>query len=100
MSMSVGLVGVMTTTIIPQATQKARAAFYFLFAQLFREPPTPELLRQLVEHRWLTASEQWATPERSLDPVEDPVWPAHAEAIAVEYARLFAVPGDPLAALE
>jgi TorA maturation chaperone TorD len=73
---------------------QARAGTYLLVARLFREAPTPELLRQLVERRWLTAAEQWAAPERSLDPVEDPVWPAQAEAIAVEFTRLFAVPGE------
>lgn len=71
MSTSVGLVEAMTTTIISQGTRKACAAFYFLFARLFREPPSEELLRLIVDDRLLTTEE-----------------------IAVEYARLFAVPGE------
>jgi TorA maturation chaperone TorD len=100
MSTSVGLVEAMTTTIISQGTRKACAAFYFLFARLFREPPSEELLRLIVDDRLLTIAERWGDSQRHcradalLDLAEDPAWPAHAEEIAVEYARLFAVPGD------
>ncbi|MBI2246500.1 MAG: molecular chaperone TorD family protein [Armatimonadetes bacterium] len=75
-----------TSTSIHQesATTKLaeRAGLYFFFARLFREAPTAELLREIVQHRWLSNAE------------EDPQWPNQAEAIAVEYARLFAVPGE------
>lgn len=57
-----------------------RAGTYFLFARLFREAPTPELLQEIVQHRVLSNA--------------DSQWPHQAEAIAVEYARLFAVPGE------
>lgn len=59
---------------------RARAAVYLLFARLFRDAPTPELLQEIVQHRVLSNA--------------DSQWPHQAEAIAVEYARLFAVPGE------
>ena len=58
-----------------------RASAYLCFARLFREAPTPALLQQLREHGVLAH-------------VEDAQWFNQAEAIAVEYARLFAVPGE------
>lgn len=79
---------------VTDASVQERAGVYLLFARLFREAPTAELLRQLVEHRWLTAAEQWADAERSLDPVEGASWPKQSEAIAIEFARLFVVPGE------
>jgi len=57
-----------------------RAGTYLLFARLFREAPTAELLREIVQQRLLSNA--------------DPRWPQQAEAIAVEFARLFAVPGE------
>jgi len=71
----------------------ARAAVYLLFARLFREAPSVKLLREIVQRRLLTLIEQRGEGSGSLDPAEDPQWPQQAEAIAVEYARLFAVPG-------
>lgn len=56
-----------------------RSATYHVFAQLFRESPTREFLKAVVRDRLL--------------PEPDPAWPDQAEAIVVEYARLFAVPG-------
>jgi len=76
-----------------EADPMARAAVYLLFARLFREAPSVKLLREIVQRRLLTLIEQRGEGSGSLDPAEDPRWPQQAEAIAVEYARLFAVPG-------
>jgi len=81
-------------SILPQRVEQGRAACYLLFAQLFREAPRLELLGAIVQHNLLTLAEQWGEGSDSLDRAEDPRWPRQAEAIAVEYARLFAVPGE------
>ena len=70
----------MATIIIPQHEVQARTAIYFLFARLLRGTPSVELLREIVQRRLLSNA--------------DPHWPNQAEAIAIEYARLFAVPGE------
>lgn len=72
----------------------ARAAVYLLFARLFREAPSVKLLREILQHRLLTLANQWDEGSSTPDPAEDPRWPQQAEAIAVDYARLFAVPGE------
>ena len=66
-----------------------RAALYGLFARLLRGAPSESLLRDVVQGNLLTVAEQGAQ-----HPVEDGQWPEQAEAIAVDYARLFAVPGE------
>jgi len=94
-SMRVRLSRAMTDgSILPQRVEQGRAACYLLFAQLFREAPRLELLGAIVQHNLLTLAEQWGEGSDSLDRAEDPRWPRQAEAIAVEYARLFAVPGE------
>ena len=77
-----------------EANPMARAAVYLLFARLVRGAPSVELLREIVQRRLLTLAEQWGEGSGSLDPAENPRWPQQTEAIAVEYARLFAVPGE------
>ena len=81
------------------STLAERAGVYFLFARLFREAPTPELLRELVQCQWLSSAERFAGDGQQsqvcdIDPAEDPHWLDAAEEIAVDYARLFAVPGE------
>ena len=71
------------TTVTQSVNQDlaTRGATYLFFARLFREAPTSALLQQLREHRVLAN----AAEAQGSD---------HVEAIAVEYARLFAVPGE------
>ena len=80
------------------ANLQERAGAYLLFARLLREAPSTDLLRDIVQHQLLTCAEQCggcpACTGTTLDPAEDATWPQQAEAIAVEYARLFAVPGE------
>jgi TorA maturation chaperone TorD len=59
----------------------ARSAAYVVFARLFREAPTPGFLQWLKEHGVLVD-------------VDGAPGTSDAEAIAIEYARLFAVPGE------
>lgn len=72
----------------------ARAATYLLFARLFHAAPSADLLREIVHRRLLTLAEQPREDPGGCDPAEDPRWPLQEEAIAVEYARVFAVPGE------
>lgn len=81
----------MAAAIIPQLDADVRAAGYLLWARLFREPPTPKLLEAIVEQRMLS---RIVGAQGAGHLLEDPRWPTQAEAIAVEYARLFAVPGE------
>ncbi|MBI4004428.1 MAG: molecular chaperone TorD family protein [Candidatus Omnitrophica bacterium] len=78
------------------AALQTRAGAYFLFARLFREAPSAALLQEIVHEQLLTCAEQCGAGCNglSLDPAEDATWPQQVEAIAVEYARLFAVPGE------
>lgn len=60
--------------------EKETSHFYFLFARLFREAPTGELLRTIVECKLLI--------------LENPTWITQEEKIALEFASLFLVPGE------
>jgi len=71
-----------------------RAAVYLFFARLLRGAPSAELLQEIVRRRLLTLAEPSSEAEDSLDTAEEPRWLPDAEALAVEYARLFAVPGE------
>ena len=71
---------------------------YFLFARLFREAPLQELLRAIVDHNLLTAARDFlkeGVTEKG-EILEDPVWLEKNEAIALEFASLFLVPGENL----
>lgn len=76
---------------------RARAAAYLMFARLFREAPSEALLKEIVQRNLFTATEQWGGSLKCaghpLDPAKDTRWLEQGESIAVEYARLFAVPG-------
>jgi TorA maturation chaperone TorD len=71
---------------------------YLLFARLLREAPSASLLQEVVQQRLLTLAEQWDAGQdvdtHPLDPAEDPGWPEQVDAIAIEYAHVFAVPGE------
>ncbi len=71
---------------------------YFLFARLFREAPTQDLLRAIVDHTLLTSArdflEEGAAGEREV--LEDPAWIRGEEKIAIEFASPFLVPGENL----
>jgi TorA maturation chaperone TorD len=73
-----------TASVTEELTGKdaaARSATYRLFARLFSEAPTRAFLQDLVGHGVLSGA-------------QDAKWPDHTEAISVEYAQLFAVPGE------
>ena len=67
---------------------------YFLFARLFREAPTRDLLHAIVRHHLLTAARGPLGIRGETAVLEDPTWLEKGEEIAIEFASLFLVPGD------
>ena len=82
---------------LADAGLETRVSGYLLLARLLRTAPSEALLKEVVQNGLLTLVERIGHPATAgvmLDPAEDVRWPDQVQTIAVDFARLFAVPGE------